>query len=172
MGRDDGVYEINPIVGVTHLRAEALVASLKGETLKPFGRTTVSTPLYKLMPGKKWRPWEFDPSTDWQAVLDDMMVQLSKYGLPFIKANLDLRAACATLEAGEYGNPSETLFSLPAGLLLLGKAGQMEKVLEGWLREKPDSAYYRKYAEDLRKLATRGKVDEFVREAMPDGFDL
>ena len=172
LGRDDGVYEVSPVVGVTHLRVEALVSRLKGEKLFPLGRGTVTEPLCYLMPAKRWNPWEFVPSANWQAILDDMMAKLREYGFPFVDANLDLKAACATLQRGEYGNPSETVFSLPAALLLLGRLEEMEAALEDWLRENPESPYYRKYADDLRRLAASGKVEEFVKEAMPAGVDL
>jgi hypothetical protein len=133
------MVDINPVVGVTQLGVERLVAELgppkspkyKEYEFPKYVPATYCAPLGYLTPENTFRQWTFwaneasakafdERWVDWDDVFRDMLGAFQRYGMPFAEKYASLPALCQEMAAGQHGHPGVRPYRLPVACFLVG----------------------------------------------------
>jgi hypothetical protein len=132
--RNDGLLEINVVVGIRHQGIERCLASLEGDKFHPYLPPTISLHLGYLMPEKHYHPWFFrDDNVESQA--DAMVRAVEAYGLPFINKNRSTEQLVDLMASGEVGVREQLAFRLPIGYRMLGMEDSATRALTTTIHE-------------------------------------
>jgi hypothetical protein len=97
-----GVLEINPVVGVRSRPIEKLVAELSGEPFDELVPATLAGNIGYMTPANKYRPYNFSETSPPDTVADELVDDVSQYGLPFIRNHTEMAALVKGLRSSRF----------------------------------------------------------------------
>ena len=156
VNRQDGLLEVNPVVGVRHQALERVVADLLGEKFHEYVPPTVSVHLGYVMPEHRYRPWLFGGDMSVQEVIGEMVGAILSYGVPFMERLSALTAVVASMSDSTVGIADQLAFRRPVGYLLLGDDKGAREALGAWLERIGDR-------QDLAAKRFRSFAEAFER---------
>ena len=150
VGRGQGWFEINPVIGAHHERLERLWDEIMGT--KHGISATISMPIGYLMPENRYKAWTFAFEADDEAVVEDMVAAIRRYGIPFMRINGTLPGIISNLP--KYGIRVYNAYRLPLAHFLLGDKDAATQLIHSELDSphNPDDLAaqdYRRFAADL-----------------------
>lgn len=156
VNRQDGLLEVNPVVGVRHQALERVVADLLCEKFHEYAPPTVSVHLGYVMPEHRYRPWLFGGDMSVQEVIGEMVGAILSYGVPFMERLSALTAVVASMSDSKVGIADQLAFRRPVGYLLLGDDKGAREALGSWLERIGDR-------QDLAAKRFRSFAEAFER---------
>lgn len=157
-----GEIEVNPVVGVSHLQVERLLAELRGDASQGYEVATLSTPLGYLLPESRYLAWRFSDERA-QSVATEMVARIKEHGVPFMKAMTPIDALCRALAPGaRFAVEDSARYRRPIAWLLAGEpdraSGELESALAA-LGERTDLAAtdFRSFADALRRRLAKSE---------------
>lgn len=135
IGRGQGVYEVNPIVGVNSHQLERLVHALIGATFKSGTTVAICSNIGYLMPENKYKAWLFHEDLDCEALAADLVATVEEFGLPYMRAHATLGNLYITLRRTSRRPWGMQLYNIPVGCVLLGRFDEAEAFLDKTLTE-------------------------------------
>jgi hypothetical protein len=127
--------DFNPFVGVRHQPLERLFAALEvGPPFHAYIPATIAHPLYALVPGGHYRPWNVERPDEAESVMRDMVDHFRDFGLPYIAANSTLSGMIERLRLGD-GPPFHGRERLCLALALVGQDAEARVALEESLQK-------------------------------------
>jgi hypothetical protein len=157
-----GGLEINPVVGVRSQPVEKLVADLSGTPFDKFVPATLAGNIGYMMPANKYRPYNFSTSTPLETVVKELVDDLRRYGLPFIRNHTEMVALVKGLHTSRFAIRFMADYRIPAGLFLLGQLDEAEAYLKAKLadlgdRRDPAALRYKVFAATFAETRLRSK---------------
>lgn len=156
VNRQDGLLEVNPVVGVRDQALERVVAEMLGEKFHEYAPPTVSVHLGYVMPEDRYRPWLFGGDMSVEGVVGEMVAAILSYGVPFMDGLSSLKAVVDSMSGNRAGIADQLAFRRPVGYLLLGDNVSAREALGSWLERIGDR-------QDLAAKRFRGFADAFER---------
>ena len=146
------IVDVNPVVGINHLRIEKLIAELRQRKFHTYTPVTYAVPLGYLTPENTYKKWSFWANADWEEPFHDMLDAFVKYGIPFVEKNSSLQVLCQEMATGKYGHFLVPTHELPVAYFLLGNYAAAKDQVEKQLEEQKDrtdetAVEYRKFVE-------------------------
>jgi hypothetical protein len=146
--------QINPVVGVRHVRLEKALVELAGWKA-PIA--CVSKPLGYLMPQNTFAQWDFSADGDLAAIAEDLASAVGAYGQPFI----DNWASWETFSTGVAGSglllDNQRFFVLPLVAAINGDRSGAKSLTRQELDRvgDADDVYSKSYRDFVGKLVAR-----------------
>ena len=148
------VVDVNPVVAITHLGIEGLVAELDPPKLPKYKfpkylPATYCAPLGYLTPENTFRQWTFwadaacakaggEKWVEWEDLFGDMLGAFQQYGMPFVDEHASLPALRRIMATGRHGHPGVRPYRLPVACFLLGDVAGARAALEDELARRRD----------------------------------
>lgn len=161
-GRGDGIFEINPIVGVRNQRIERIVAELNNDLFNELSPPSLSGNIGYLMPENRYLPFLFREEASIEAVGDKLCETVKTYGMPFIKKLSDLASLVEAMANARFRINEIVVERIPVGLWLLGDKDGVELFLADQLmqinnRNDPAAIKYKNFAKKLQERVVSDK---------------
>ena len=119
--RSDGRVGITPAIGVRHERVERIVQRLGGTSNSALA-ATISTTLGYVTPSEQFMEWLYEPEPfDYRSECERMVQAIEVYGIPFMRAHVDIECIRRDLEALRFTVKESTVYRLPVVYMLTGE---------------------------------------------------
>lgn len=151
-----GILLINPVVGVRNQKLEQLVAQFSGTRFHLYNPPTIAGNVGYLMPEDDFLQWAFSSEHDAEALVSELVQTIQDYGMPFIRANVDLEQLIDTMLHARFGFPHQLKYRIPVAYMMLGRTIEARSEIDKNLAEYADAQYqaavgYRNFAAALQK---------------------
>ena len=137
-GQKPGLLEVNPVVGVRHQTIEKLLAELLSESYDAVNPPTLAGNIGYLSPDNKFRQFSFSMDADPLNIADALVQDIERYGLPFMKRNIDLNVFLKTMKSTRFGISEQLNYRIPLCLYLLGRFDETSQFLSTKLLQLAD----------------------------------
>lgn len=159
----EGIFEINPVIGVGSYQLEKFVAGLMETNFKPYTTAAIGTSIGYLMHEKEYRAWLLRQEDDYPTLIAEMTTTIDKFCRPVVLRHYGLLDLYDTMQHSGLGVSHQLDFRIPAACALLGKREEAERFLNAKLREmesRTDMAadFYRKFAANLRGFLSQERL--------------
>jgi hypothetical protein len=150
-----GEVEISPVVGVSHVTIERLLAELRGAKPHGYQVATIATPLGYLLPEARYKAWAFSADNAHETAAE-MVGAIARYGVPFMRSKAELSEICRALESpSDFAFEDHARYLRPLALLVAGDLARSAEELDKGLAvlgDRHDAAAidFRRFAAALR----------------------
>jgi hypothetical protein len=158
---DQGVLQINPVVGVRNQPLEELIAKATHGALHSYLPPSISIPLGYLTPQATFRMWEFGQPFKTNEIVGDLIKSVTESAIPFIYSNSRLEEIYVTIKRPRFYNREKADYYIPALDILMGRDFSAREFVSAKLdeiggRSDPAAERYRVFAR---------AISEFRRDA-------
>lgn len=122
-------FTINPIIGVSYVPLERLVAELEGREFVLYNGDTIATPIGYLMDPPEYREWPFEAGKHNATMVEAMVHEITTVGFRYMEANKTIEAMCDRIAKDRHFMMHSDVYQLPVGYMMLGRFDEAEKVV-------------------------------------------
>lgn len=147
---ENGIFRLNPVVGVHAQEIERLVAELSAQETHEYYPPTISRNIGYVMPQQSYYSLVFSAEEYVERNVMELVSVVRAFGLPFMNSNSTVETLCESME-GQLGLLDHIAYALPVGYLLLGQTERARECIArrlGVLEQTPSAAtdVYRAFA--------------------------